>query len=72
MIDAARNHIRSYAAILFICVLVSIISFVFRPHDCRPTYGPAPYYYNTDLTLWVHLAAQPISNLKDSILNETN
>jgi len=68
MVIANRQHLRNYYIILATCVLVSILGFVFRPHDCKSTYGPPPFHYNTDLTLWVHLAEQPIDHLRDSIL----
>lgn len=69
MASIIRIHAKNYSIILLTCILVSILGFVFRPHDCRPTYGPAPYFYNTDLTLWVDLANQPIKHLKESILS---
>lgn len=68
LVSNFRIHKRNYIYIFLICVSISVISFITRPHDCKTTYGPAPYYYNTDLTLWIDLAEEPIDNLGSSIL----
>lgn len=59
---------RACAVILVTCVGVAIAAFALRPHSLGPTYGPAPYHYNTDLTLWVELASHPVAGLSSTIL----
>ena len=64
-----KSRYKDYLALMLSCALISGAAFFARPHDCKDTYGPPPYYYNTDLTLWVHLAEHPIANLDSSILS---
>lgn len=68
MKTAFSNDLKNYALILLGCVLVTALAFILRPHDCKTTYGPPPYHYNTDLTLWVQLAEKPVAGLSQSIL----
>lgn len=68
MTGLGKIHIKNYFLIVIVCGVISLLAFFIRPHDCKTTYGPPPYYYNTDLTLWVHLAERPIENLSTSIL----
>lgn len=60
-----RPHLKNYAILSAVCVGITILAFIIRPHDCGGSYGPAPYYYNTDVTIWLSLAEHPMSNLKD-------
>ncbi len=68
MLTNVKPNLRDYIVVVIICGFVLILAFVIRPHDCKSTYGPAPYHYNTDLTLWISLADKPIGNLKGHIL----
>ena len=63
-----ESYLRNYILIAGVCVSVSALAFLLKPHDCKPTYGPPPYYYNTDLALWLSLADKPVQNLGGSIL----
>lgn len=68
MVADVKSNLRFYVVLVASCILISVLAFLVRPHDCRSTYGPAPFYYNSDLTLWVNLADKPVENLKNSIL----
>jgi hypothetical protein len=63
-----KTNLKYYLIILATCIAIFLLAFLIRPHDCKPTYGPAPWYYNTDLALWASLADQPLGNLKGHVL----